>query len=319
MTALRSAETTPRSAELIGDCASDPPLSATLRRVAVEFADELVYGLGLVAEKRRARRLFFAARHHDARAALAGAIARYRAKVELVVLPEAWPPALGAQSVLATELLRASDRARGRAERRFVTLAGAVARPCVLEVAPGATAEELVAHAGGTAVDDWVAVAGGAPAGRLIARDAPLGEADVNLVLILPQGHEVVRRLRTPLADWLLRAASACEGCRVCTDTCPPSLGGAQLEPHQLLWTLVSLRDDGVDLRRALACTGCGLCDAMCPSALSPRALVVDVRDRLRLAGAVALDEGGTRTASGLDLALLTRRLGLAPYDLPLA
>ena len=310
-----------RAAELVGDCASDPPLGATARWLAIARSDEVVYGLGAIGLERRARRLKLAVRHEDAHAALAQAIARLSAKVELVRLPDAWPPMLGAPAVEVRELVAASDRARGRATRTWVTVAGAVERPRVLEVAPDLTATELVAQAGGAAIDDWVAVAGGAPSGRLVERDAIVRES---LLLILPAAHEVVRRLRTPLADWLLRAASACEGCRVCTDACPPSLAcresGAVLEPHALLCTLASGRDDGIELGRSLACTGCGLCDAMCPSALSPRALVVDVRDRLRAGGASAKATAtGGVVASGLDTALLTRRLGLQRYDRPLA
>jgi ferredoxin len=293
--------------KLVGDCASDPPLGATLRALATERADEVLYGLGMVAVARKAEALTLVVRHVDAGEALRAAAARLGAVVEIAHAPDAWPPAVG-DAVDARALVEAAERARGRAPSCYLTVAGAVREPAVLAVDEGAAVEELVAQAGGAVDDDWVAVAGGAPAGALADREATLAALGrPSLLLVLPARHEVVRRLRTPLGDWLVRAASACEGCRACSDAC------ARLMPHAVLATLTTLRDDGVDLATALACTGCGLCDAVCPSALSPRALVVDVRDRFR---AAAVAHAHTNPpANGLDVALLTQRLGLQPYD----
>lgn len=298
----------PRSQLLVvGDCASDPPLGATGRALAVTRAADVVYGVGAIALERGVERMVLRTRHADAREALEREIARREARVEVRALADAWPPPDGEEVVRAGELVRAAERARGQEPRWYVTVAGAVRAPLVLGARAGTTAEELVAAADGALADDWVAVAGGAPAGRLAARDQPVGD---ELVLILPAGHEVVRRLRTPIADWLQRAASACEGCRACSDACP-----APLEPHQIVWTLATLRDDGVDLARALACSGCGLCDLVCPSVLSPRALAVAVRDRLRAAGVGARANANDNVnASGIDVELLTLRLGLAPF-----
>jgi ferredoxin len=299
--------------DLVGDCASDPPLAATARRLAVARADELVYGLGVIALERRHRTLGLAARHADAREALAAAITRLEAKVELIALPDAWPARIVAREVVRAEaLVNAAERARGAFGRAYVTVAGAVRAPAVRAADPLATVEKLVADAGGALDEDWVAVAGGAPGGRLVERATPARELG-SLVLILPAGHEVVRRLRMPVGDWLRRAASACEGCRICSGACPQPLS-----PHEIVWTLSTLRDDGTDLTRALHCTGCGLCDAMCPAVLSPRALVVDVRDRFvngNASASVSVNGNANANASGLDVGLLTLRLGLAPYD----
>jgi hypothetical protein len=290
---------------LCGDAACDPPLGATARALAVARADDVVYGLGALALERGARQLTLRVRHDDAAAALARAIAKLEARVELVHLPDAWPPSSPSSGVAvdAAALVGATDRVRGRPARAYVTVAGAVEAPEVCAAPPDATVEELVARAR-PCDPDWVAVAGGAPAGRLVGRTSAVGDA--SLVLVLPAGHPVVRRLRTPLSDWLWRAASACEGCRACSDAC------AGLAPHEVVWTLSTLRDDGVGLAQALACTACGLCDAVCPSSLSPRALVADVRDRMRaMAGAGAAVGAGAR---GLDVGLLTLRLGLGDY-----
>jgi NAD-dependent dihydropyrimidine dehydrogenase PreA subunit len=284
---------------MIGDCASDPPLSATLRALACARADDVLLGLAALATAGEALRVVV--RHFDAEAALREAAARLQAKVEIVRLPDAWPPNVAGPDARA--LVAASPRMRQNAAARFVTVAGAVREPVVLPMREEVTLAELVARAGGPLDDDWLPVV----EHRLCARDQAWGGEP--LVLVLPARHPMVRRLKTPLGDQIARVMSACEGCRICSDAC------AHLAPHEVVWTIASLRDDGARPAAALACTGCGLCDAMCPSALSPRALVVDVRDRLRAAGAENKSLSVNPNANGLDVKLLIQRLGLADYD----
>jgi hypothetical protein len=307
---------------LIGDCASDAPLSATAQALATWRADDVVYGLGAVALARGHGELALAVRDGAARAALAAAIARVAARVSIIDAADAWPAvAAGTRDELipADVLVSVADEARGRGRLGYVTVAGAVPAPLVLACAPSLTMSELVARAGGAVDDDWVPLAGGAPAGRLVARDTTFAEAgSPALVLILPATHALVRRLRAPLSDWLWRAASAYAQCRQCSDGCP-----AALSPHELTLTLATGRDDGTAPAAAARCSGCGLCDALCPSALSPRALMVAVRDRLRASspatvlpiGAASAPASGATLAVGLDRRLLTLRLDLTRYE----
>jgi Na+-translocating ferredoxin:NAD+ oxidoreductase RnfC subunit len=287
---------------MIGDCASDPPLGATLRALACARPDDVLLGLAALAKAGDPLRVVV--RHFDAEAALREAVARLDAKVEILRLPDAWPPAVNGPDARA--LVAASPKVRQNAAARFVTVAGAVREPAVLPLREEVTLAQLVARAGGPLDDDWLPVV----EHRVRARDESWdGEP---LVLVLPARHPIVRRLKTPLVDQLARVMSACEGCRICSEAC------AHLQPHEVVWTLASLRDDGVRPLAALECTGCGLCDAMCPSALSPRALVVEVRDRLRAAGATSnasTNANANANASGLDVKLLIQRLGLADYD----
>lgn len=293
---------------LIGDCASDPPLGATARALATARAADVLYGLGAAALARGHGELALAVSDGAARAALAAAIASLGARVRIVDAPDAWPAvaATARDEVLPAAALAAiADGARARPPRAYVTVAGAVAAPTVRGCAPETTMAELVARAGGALDDDWVPIAGGAPAGRLVAREATLAElGEPSLVLVLPARHDWVRRLRTTVGDWLWRAASACAGCRACSDACP-----AGLDAHGLVVTLATARDDATAPAAFAGCSGCGVCDAACPASLSPRALATAVRDRLALAPATA------KRRVGIDRALLTLRLGLWEYD----
>jgi ferredoxin len=274
---------------MIGDCASDPPLGATLRAIACARPEDVLMGLAALGS------LKIAVRHDDAEAALREAARRLEAKVEIVRLPDAWPPNLDGPD--ARVLLAASPRHKDSA--RYVTVAGAVHEPCVLPIRGEISLLELAMRAGGPIDDDWL------PVIDHRVRDRDEIWSGQPLVLILPARHPLVKRARTPIADWLVRAASACEGCRICSESC------AHLEPHQIVWTLATMRDDGTAIAAAANCIDCGVCDAMCPSALSPRALVANVKEKL---GSTKV-EPRKHEWSGLDVKLLTQRMGLADYD----
>jgi ferredoxin len=300
---------------LIGDCASDPPLAATQRTLAAARADDVVYGLGAVALARGHRQLALAVADEGARAALARAIAELGAEVQLIDVADAWPAvAAGAKDEVlpASALVAVADEARGRGAAAMVSVVGAVAEPALVACAPSTTMAELAARAGGALDEDWLPIAGGAPAGRLVAREATMAEVGMTaVVLLLPARHEWVRRLRTTVGDWLWRAASACEGCRACSEGCPVGL-----EVKGLVATLVTGREDGTRPAAFVACSGCGVCDAVCPAGLSPRALAVDVRERLARGGVAGTAGTATGTVKeGIDRALLTLRLGLSAYD----
>ena len=323
---------------LIGDCASDPPLAATERALATARADDVVYGLGAAALARGHKQLALAVADAAARAALERAIAAIGADVAILEVAAAWPAVSAGvkdEVLPASMLVAIAEAARAKAQERAdpatvtVSVVGAVHTPAVVQAAPATTMSELVARVGGALEDDWVAIAGGAPAGCVVTREATLAEAGApSVVLLLPARHALVRRLRTTVGDWLWRAASACEGCRACGEACPSGLA-----THALVATLATGREvtASVELARGTspgpvgrspgpvasfaACTGCGVCDAACPAGLSPRALAVDVRERL-MRGGVTVPAAAARRA-GIDRALLTLRLGLAMYDRP--
>jgi hypothetical protein len=283
-----------------GDCASDPPLSATLRTLACARAEDVLLGLAALAPPKC--KLQLTVRHADAERALRETAVRLGAVVEIVKLPDAWPPPLppgpDARALVAASPLH-------KEARRFVTVAGAVREPAVMPVRGQASLQELLAAAGGPIDDDWLPLTFDE---GFTLKEREAAWAGEPLVLALPAGHPLVRNCKTPLTDWLARAASACEGCSICSESC------SHLRPHEVVWTLATGRDDGTKLTQTLACTGCGLCDAMCPAALSPRALVVDVRERLKRAGLEKTVSDGLRKP-GLDVKLLVQRLGLADYD----
>jgi len=180
----------------------------------------------------------------------------------------------------------------------------------------GARVSDVVEAAGGaTCGEPWVALGDGPLAGRPLDRDDVVTKA-TRAVVVVSARADLVRRLRTPLGDQVRRSLSACEGCAMCTDACPPRLLGGRLAPHELVRAL-SRADAGTgELLAALECSACGLCDVACPSGLSPRRLVEATARAVLdqgLAGA-PLARGAVHEARAgrrLALSLVALRLGL--------
>jgi ferredoxin len=318
-----------RAGAVLIDLAGDPPLGRSAHAIACEESERIVRALGAAMVASRADVGVVAVRGAEAERAVAAAIARVAAgeagAARVARVGEEWPSAgldrdLGLDRAWVLDGERALELEaaafQAPAAPRRVTVAGAVARPGVIAVERGAplTAAEAVERAGGPLDLGWVALDGGPLGGRLADEDAPLRSS---LVWVTGRAHPLATRARVPLGDWLRRAASACEGCRACSDLCPAALDGAPLAPHEVIWTLVSGRDDGDKLAAAAACTGCGVCDLACPASLSPAALATAVRDRLPSAvasparGAPHPDRAGRRAS----IALLAMRLGLPAAD----
>ena len=299
----------------VADCASDPPLAATERVLATTRADDVVYGLGAAALARGHRAMAVAVADAAARAAIERAIAAIGADVAIVDVRGGVAGGGGGREGRGAAGVAAGGGRRGGARAppaaATVSVVGAVAEPAVMRVGGAATMAELVARAGGALDDDWVPIAGGAPAGRLVTREATLAEAGC-------------RRWCWCCRRGMRGAAAAHHGRRLAVARGVGvrglsrvrrrlSVGAGRARARGDAGERARRRDGGGGVR---ACTGCGVCDAACPAGLSPRALASDVRDRLARGGVTAT--AGTVRRVGIDRALLTLRLGLGVYDRPL-
>lgn len=307
----------PRAEAVLVDFANDPPLGKSASTIAVEEGERIVAGLGAAMLASRARRGRIAVREPLAKRSLDLLFAALEAKhIEVVRVPERWPSVgldrdLGVRHAWVLDGERLLDVAaaalgRPRAPRR-ITVAGEVARPGVYPHDAPIRIDELVARAGGATVpaDGWVALDGGAYGGALADREEPAAHS---LVLVLAAAHPLVARARLSVAEQLRRAASACEGCRACTDARPVFLDGTALEPHALVAALSANDDPGNKSAFAAACIGCAVCTAACPAGLAPSVLVAAVKKYIPPflpalpRGEPHPDREGRRTSIGLLL-----------------
>ncbi|HAM35097.1 MAG TPA: hypothetical protein DEB40_10470 [Elusimicrobia bacterium] len=154
----------------------------------------------------------------------------------------------------------------------FLTVAGAVRKPCTLRLPVGTAMADAVALAGGATVRDCVALDGGAMMGRV--RDdfsQPLTKTSGGFIL-LPRSHPLVLRKAAGRVVFDRAGKSTCDQCSLCTELCPRYLLGHDVQPHKVMRGLLFSGSDRKTWSHwSLLCCECKLCSLYaCPENLNP-------------------------------------------------
>jgi len=210
------------------------------------------------------------------------------------VPPGGLPLDVGVVVSNAATLLCVADALAGRPfTHKYLTVAGDVARPCVVRAPIGIALPECLAAAG-ESVDPTACYILGGPMmgtychGREIA--SQVVTKTISGVLVLRE-NAAACAATVDLAKILNRARSVCIQCRYCTDLCPRYLVGHPLEPHRIMRKLSLSGDVGdlledPDLRNAALCCECGICENYaCPMGLMPRRVNAMLKGELARAG----------------------------------
>ncbi|MDO4574206.1 MAG: 4Fe-4S dicluster domain-containing protein [Planctomycetia bacterium] len=154
---------------------------------------------------------------------------------------------------------------------KFLTVGGCIDHPVSLRVPLGVTLEEVVRAAGGANIADPVYLVGGPMMGYL--ENAPQTARVTKTtggILLLPQNHSLVLKIRRDWREIAKIAKSACDQCSFCTQLCPRNLLGHPIEPHKAMRSLMFGAD--VLVPGTQFCSGCNLCSrCSCPEGLDPR------------------------------------------------
>lgn len=249
-----------------------------------------------------------------------------------IVLDKCVPPlAIPAkQGVLVTNvgtLLAAWDAREGKPViRKVLTVAGAVARPSVLEVPVGTSVAECLQVCGGATVEEPVCILGGPIMGKVAEQfSKEVVTKTLSGVIVVPAGHPLHANSRQSIAKMRKAASAACIQCRFCTDLCPRYLNGQDFETHKIMRAFAANSElTAPAALQAFLCCECGVCELMaCPMALSPRRINIALKNAFRTAGlAYTPDDGeGDRsvprscaTYRQMPSKRLAIRMGLGPY-----
>ena len=183
---------------------------------------------------------------------------------------------------------------QGRAfTHKYLTAAGAVREPCVIQAPLGTSFEDCLKLAGGTVLDDYAVVSGGPMMGKVCARDEAAKlyvTKTTSGFLILPAGAKLNLLADLPMRHMRNRAASACIQCSFCTQLCPRRLLGHPLEPHKIMRKIAAQAlEDQLDdpvIHSAQYCSECGVCELLaCPMRLSPRGVNRELKRMLSARG----------------------------------
>lgn len=204
---------------------------------------------------------------------------------------------------------------------KFLTVAGAVEHPVTLRVPIGCTLAQCVAVAGGANIENPVYLVGGPMMGYL--EDSPQNARVTKTtggIILLPQEHPLVVKMRRSWREISRIARSACDQCSFCTELCPRNLLGHPIEPHKAMRSL--LFADAL-VPGTPFCSGCNLCSRYsCPEGLDPRNVCQANRRKWQESGEKWENPWFRKNRASLmmrnrqtPIPKLIQRLGLASYE----
>lgn len=206
---------------------------------------------------------------------------------------------------------------------RWVTVAGEVPRPATFRVPIGTPFSALLEAAGGAQAAAPRLISGGPMMGALVEDlEQPVTKTD-SLLVVLDQGHPVIRRRTMTLERQIQLTRSACLKCMLCSELCPRNLLGHRLYPDRLMRNLAAgIAEDIEAFSGAYLCSECGLCATYsCVMNLDPCEANRMFKEKLRATGVPRPEPlAEARERSFVEMRRvpairLIARLGLSDYD----
>ncbi|MFH1453791.1 MAG: 4Fe-4S dicluster domain-containing protein [Armatimonadota bacterium] len=169
---------------------------------------------------------------------------------------------------------------------RIVTVNGRVKEPYTAYLPVGISVKDALKLAGGPEGGDYKVILGGPMMGKIIDDLSQPVTQTTSGIIVLPSDHVLIRRKERALATEARIGRSACDQCRMCTDTCPRYLLGHDLEPHMIMRTLPYKNISSDTVSSAYLCCECNLCAYYsCPLFLSPGVIAANLKKELASAG----------------------------------
>jgi Na+-translocating ferredoxin:NAD+ oxidoreductase RnfC subunit len=212
--------------------------------------------------------------------------------------------------------------------RKLISVAGIVPKPQTFWVPIGTSYRQAIEFCGGLSEPDTAVVDGGPMMGEVVFElDTPITKTSGGLV-VLPRSHSLILRKTESERQYKRVGKSACDQCSDCTELCPRYLLGYPVQPHLVMRGLEFTGPESAALSRwAQLCSTCNLCSLYaCPENLNPRDMCVSAKrdlteqdvqwnqDELR---ELIMPVHGLHKYRQVPTDMLTRRLGLTPWDKP--
>lgn len=289
---------TPVDTVIANGAECEPLLAADQALMLLEPA-KVVAGLGATVKATGAHRGFIAIKrkHDKALKALREAVLRKNdvEGIDIFELDDVYP--IGDEHVLVHEvtgryvpegglpleagvvvsnvatLANVADAVEGHSvTSRFVTVAGAVARPLTARFPIGTPVAAAIELAGGPVVERYRIIMGGPAMGNLAPDASGVITKLTTGIIVLPADHPLVKMREDELKVILRRARAACCQCMSCTETCPRHLLGHRISPHLIMRAMsMGLGAPPEAITSAWLCSECGVCAIVgCPVGLAP-------------------------------------------------
>lgn len=329
---------------VIANGAECEPLLRVDQQVMQQSAPEIVRGMQMVMEAAHAARGVIALKDHytEAIAALTAALdgvhrislhimrSYYPAGDEQQIVYEVTgkvvptgglPLDVGAVVNNVSTLVDVARAAQGiRVTDKYVTVGGAVHRPCTVRVPVGTSARALVDFAGGT-TEECDYIVGGPCMGKVVTSlDFPV-EKTTGGLLAIPKGHPLLAMKDACQSLQIIQAA--CCQCSFCTQMCPRNALGLNVAPHKAMRAVGQGKNLLENLNGIFSCCDCGICTYQaCNFGLKPHHIMRQMKDELLQSGVKAKKEVYTTADPAMEMkklptSRLIGRLGVGKYDVP--
>jgi len=156
---------------------------------------------------------------------------------------------------------------------KFLSVCGAVREPKSFWVPVGTPFRDLLAIAGGAAVDQPALFVSGIMMGTLTFDLDDVVTKTTGGLIVLPSDHYLITRRNRSQQEMNRIGKSACDQCSYCTEFCPRYLLGYEVMPHKVMRSLgFTLTGGDIWNQWAELCCACGLCTLYaCPEDLYPK------------------------------------------------
>lgn len=208
---------------------------------------------------------------------------------------------------------------------KHMTIGGDVEKPVTICAPIGSPVRKLLKAAGFSGSNqDYALIIGGPCIGRLEENwDTPITKT-MGGVLMFKRSHPLIAQYSMPLSSQIKLAKAVCCQCNQCTQLCPRTALGFDVQPHKIMRVAATGIAGLVgDVNGLLACSGCGLCTYYaCNFGLLPSVMMVEFKNKLTDAGVRPQSENHINTDTALRLKRvptdrLIARMGLSAYDVP--
>ncbi len=202
---------------------------------------------------------------------------------------------------------------------RYVTIAGAVADPLVVEAPLGTPVSMLIELAGGATIPEYAVLEGGAMMGKRVETAEPVKKTSAGF-LVLPPNNPALTDASLDIHKIALIARSVCDQCYYCTEMCPRRIIGHAIEPHKIMRQIAfNLETDKDATSFAHFCCECGACSLYaCPQLISPRRVIQWLKERTSPPSEEETENFRPSPVinenSKIPTPRLEARLGLTPY-----
>ncbi len=209
---------------------------------------------------------------------------------------------------------------------KFITVTGAVKNPVTTLVPVGTSFKACIDLAGGTTINDPVALTGGSMMGGVERDFSQSVTKTLGGLIILPSEHTLVVRKSAPQSVYNKTGHSTCDQCSFCTQLCPRYILGYPIQPHLVMRALQMKGEAKETLDPwAASCCECNVCTLFaCPEKLDPKNICADTKVRLSTDNRGFTSEQTqeafrevhpAREGREIPISNLYQRLGLKPYD----